>query len=72
MNFGEKTTPATLKLFKRADVTDSTASLIVDFTIELRDPATGDVLFNSGKFSARGADAAALGHRQQHRPRPSR
>lgn len=47
--FGEKTTPATLKLLRRADVTDTDAALVVDFTIELRDPTTGDVLFNSGK-----------------------
>jgi hypothetical protein len=48
--FGAKSTPTALKLFKRADVTDSTAALIVDFTIELRDPNTGTELFNSGKI----------------------
>jgi hypothetical protein len=49
--FGEKTSPATLKLFRRADVTDTTAALTVAFTIELRDPASGAVLFNSGAQS---------------------
>jgi hypothetical protein len=48
--FGEKSTPTALKLFRRADVTDTTASLIVDFTIELRDSNTGAELFNSGKI----------------------
>jgi hypothetical protein len=48
--FGEKSTPTTLKLFRRADVTDTSASLIVDFTIELRDPNTGAELFKSGKI----------------------
>lgn len=47
--FGEKTSPASLKLFRRADVTDTSAALTVAFTIELRDPATGAVLFNSGE-----------------------
>jgi hypothetical protein len=48
--FGEKSTPTALKLFRRPDVTDTTASLIVDFTIELRDPASGAELFKSGKI----------------------
>lgn len=50
LSFGEKSTPRTLKLFKRADVTDEDAALIVDFTVELRDPNTGETLFKSGKF----------------------
>ncbi len=48
--FGGKTTPVKLKLFPRADVTDTSAALIVDFTIELRDPTSGAVLFSSGKI----------------------
>lgn len=49
VTFGQKTGTTKLKLFKRADVTDDTAALIVDFTVELRDSTSGDVLFNSGK-----------------------
>ena len=48
--FGEKSTPTALKLTRRPDVTDTNAALIVDFTIELRDPTTGAELFNSGKI----------------------
>ncbi|HEU4626833.1 MAG TPA: DUF4397 domain-containing protein [Steroidobacteraceae bacterium] len=48
--FGAKSTPTTMTLTRRPDVTDTTAPLIVDFTIELRDPASGAELFNSGKI----------------------
>jgi hypothetical protein len=48
--FGAKSEPATLTLTRRPDVTDTSAALIVDFTIELRDPTTGAELFNSGKI----------------------
>jgi hypothetical protein len=50
LNLGEKSTTTKLKLFKRPDVTDPNADLIADFTIELRDPATGAELFNSDKI----------------------
>jgi uncharacterized protein DUF4397 len=50
LNLGEKTTTTTLKLFKRPDVTDANADLFADFTIELRDPITGDELFDSDKI----------------------
>jgi hypothetical protein len=50
LGFGEKSVPKTLKLVRRADVTDEDALLIVDFVIELRDPNTGDVLFKSGEI----------------------
>jgi hypothetical protein len=48
--FGAKSEPATLTLTRRPDVTDTNAALIVDFTIELRDPTSGAELFNSGKI----------------------
>jgi hypothetical protein len=48
--FGAKSEPATLTLTRRPDVTDTSAALIVDFTIELRDPTSGAELFNSGKI----------------------
>jgi Domain of unknown function (DUF4397) len=48
--FGAKSDPATLTLTRRPDVTDTNAALIVDFTIELRDPTSGAELFNSGKI----------------------
>jgi hypothetical protein len=44
---GTLTSPRTLQLFQRADVTDRDAALFTDLKIELRDPATGEVLFNS-------------------------
>lgn len=37
----------TMQLFQRADVTDDDAALFTDMKIELRDPTTGTVLFNS-------------------------
>jgi hypothetical protein len=49
IDFGARTTPAKVKLFRRSDVTDEEASLFVDMTFELRDPNTGARLFNSGK-----------------------
>jgi len=48
INFGQTTNRVSLKLFQRPDVTDTSAALTVNFTIELRDPATGAELFNSG------------------------
>jgi hypothetical protein len=50
VGLGTKSTPTTLKLFRRPDVTDTDAALIVDFSIELRDPTTGNVLFKSGEL----------------------
>ncbi|MEJ1966750.1 MAG: DUF4397 domain-containing protein [Gammaproteobacteria bacterium] len=44
--FGDKTAARTMKLYQRADVTDSTADLFTDLTFELRD-VTGAVLFTS-------------------------
>jgi hypothetical protein len=48
--FGAKSTPTTMTLTRRPDVTDTNAALIVDFIIELRDPTSGAELFNSGKI----------------------
>src|SRR6185295_1720607 len=50
ISFGAQTTASKLKLFRRSDVTDEKAALIVDMTFELRDPTTGARLFNSGKI----------------------
>jgi hypothetical protein len=50
ISFGDKTTTSKLKLFRRSDVTDEDAALIVDMTFELRDPSTGTRLYNSGKL----------------------
>ncbi len=47
--FGGKTDTFKVKLFQRADVTDTTAALFTDLTIELRDPTSGAVLFTSNK-----------------------
>jgi hypothetical protein len=49
LSFTGKSSPAKLKLFRRADVTDTSAALFVDLTFELRDPASGAELFKSGK-----------------------
>jgi|GEM_PF-2462299 len=47
--FTGKSETAKLKLFRRDDATDTTGSLFVDFTFELRDTATGNVVFTSPK-----------------------
>ena len=39
LDFTGKSTTSKLKLFRRSDVTDEDAALIVDLTFELRDPA---------------------------------
>jgi hypothetical protein len=44
---GSLSSTRTIQLFQRADVTDEDAALFTDMEIELRDPTTGTVLFNS-------------------------
>jgi len=44
---GALSTTRTIQLFQRADVTDKDAALFTDLEVELRDPSTGTVLFNS-------------------------
>jgi len=48
--FGAKTNVRSMKLFKRPDVTDTTAALFTDLTIEVRDTATGASLYKSAKL----------------------
>lgn len=45
--FGQKSETTKLKLFRRSTVTDANADLILDLTVELRDPTSGTVLFTS-------------------------
>lgn len=49
--FGAKSTPTTMTLTRRPDVTDTSAALVVDFTLELRDPTTGAELFTTSKIT---------------------
>ena len=47
---GGKTPVRSMKLTKRADVTDPNASLFTDLTVEVRESGTGTVLYTSTKF----------------------
>jgi hypothetical protein len=47
---GASTSARSIKLFRRADVTDTNAALFTDLTIEVRDPATGTLLFKSAEL----------------------
>jgi hypothetical protein len=50
LTLGGKTSTRSMQLFRRADVTDTTASLFTDLTIEVRDSATGATLLQSAKI----------------------
>jgi hypothetical protein len=47
---GVTTSARAIKLFRRSDVTDTTAALFTDLTIEVRDPTTGTTLFKSAEL----------------------
>jgi hypothetical protein len=68
---GEKSEPAKLKLFRRPDVTDEDAALIVDLTFELRDAATGVTLFHSPKVRLQEAQRVLFAIARNIGPGPS-
>jgi hypothetical protein len=50
IGLGASTSARSMRLFKRADVTDNNAALFTDLTIEVRDPTTGATLFKSAEL----------------------